>query len=321
MRIPFILKSALIALVLIFPGQAKAADLNLAVGSSIVGGTIHIMGTALAKIISDNVPGVYATAQNTSGPQASLQMIETGEMKIGIVSNPMIYDAMEGKVQWTMGKKFSEFRTITVLYSSQFQWFAIKPELKYVHDLNNRILNVSAPGATSDQVASLVNDIIGVKLKSKNHSTTSTGCDMLRDGRLDAVCVSQGFPAPSFTDLQITTDGRLLQMTPEEVQMVVEKAPFLNPYDIPANTYKNQSEPLHTVALWNVIVVSKDLPDDVVYQITKACAENKDAFAAAAAVGKGFMAENIQYALGPIHPGAAKYYKEAGIAFPEDQVK
>lgn len=148
-------------------GCIGAADLNLAVGSSIVGGTIHIMGTALAKVISDHVPGVYATAQNTSGPQASLQMIETGEMKIGIVSTPILYDAMEGKAKWTMGRQFEQFRTIAVLYSSQFQWFAIKPELKYVHDLNGRILNVSAPGATSDQVGSLINDIIGVKLGSK----------------------------------------------------------------------------------------------------------------------------------------------------------
>lgn len=67
-------------------------------------------------------PGVYATAQNTSGPQASLQMIETGEMKIGIVSTPILYDAMEGKAKWTMGRQFEQFRTIAVLYSSQFQW-------------------------------------------------------------------------------------------------------------------------------------------------------------------------------------------------------
>ena len=215
MRIFSLLKCGLFALTLMLPAASGAADLNLAVGSSIVGGTIHIMGTALAKVISDHVPGVYATAQNTSGPQASLQMIETGEMKIGIVSTPILYDAMEGKAKWTMGRQFEQFRTIAVLYSSQFQWFAIKPELKYVHDLNGRILNVSAPGATSDQVGSLINDIIGVKLGSKNHSTTATGCDLLRDGRIDAVCVSQGYPAPSFTDLQITTNGRMLQLTPE----------------------------------------------------------------------------------------------------------
>lgn len=321
MRIPSILKCSLLALVLMVPTAAKAADMNLAVGSSIVGGTIHIMGTALAKVVSDHVPGVYATAQNTSGPQASLQMIETGEMKIGIVSNPILHDAMEGAAKWTMGKKFEQFRTIAVLYSSQFQWFAIKPELKFVHDLNDRILNVSAPGSTSDQVGSLINEIIGVTLKSKNHAITATGCDMLRDGRIDAVCVSQGYPAPSFTDLQLTTDGRMLQLTPEEVAKIVEKAPFLSPFTIPANTYKQQPDPLNTVALWNVIVVSKDMPDDVVYQITKAAVENSDAFAAAAAVGKDFKGENIQFAVGPIHPGAAKYYKEAGIAFPEHLVK
>ena len=321
MRIFSLLKCGLFALTLMLPAASGAADLNLAVGSSIVGGTIHIMGTALAKVISDHVPGVYATAQNTSGPQASLQMIETGEMKIGIVSTPILYDAMEGKAKWTMGRQFEQFRTIAVLYSSQFQWFAIKPELKYVHDLNGRILNVSAPGATSDQVGSLINDIIGVKLGSKNHSTTATGCDLLRDGRIDAVCVAQGYPAPSFTDLHITTNGRMLQLTPEEVEKVVKAVPFLSPYQIPANTYKQQPEALNTVALWNVIVVCRDLPEDVVYQITKACVENSGAFAAAAAVGKDFKAENIRHAFGPIHSGAAKYYREAGIPFPEDQVK
>ena len=118
MRIFSLCQCVLLSLALLSPATAKAADLNLSVGSSIVGGTIHIMGTALAKLISDHVPGVYATAQNTSGPQASLQMIETGEMKIGIVSNPILYDAMVGKAKWTMGKKFDQFRTIAVLYSS-----------------------------------------------------------------------------------------------------------------------------------------------------------------------------------------------------------
>ena len=320
MCISSLLKGGLLALTLLLPATARAADLNLAVGSSIVGGTIHIMGTALARVISDHVPGVYATAQNTSGPQASLQMIETGEMKIGIVSNPILYDAMQGKAPWTMGRQFEAFRTIAVLYSSQFQWFAIKPELKYVHDLNGKILNVSAPGSTSDQVGSLINEIIGVKLKSKNHAITATGCDMLRDGRIDAVCVSQGYPAPSFTDLQLTTDGRMLQMTPEEVEKIVAAAPFLSPFQIPAGTYKQQEAPLNTVALWNVVVVRKDLPEDVVYRITKAAVENAGAFAAAAAVGKGFKGENIRFALGPIHPGAARYYREAGIAFPEELV-
>lgn len=321
MRISSLVKCGLLALALIVPTTARAAGMNLAVGSSIVGGTIHIMGTALGKVISDHVPGVYATAQNTSGPQASLQMIETGEMKIGIVSNPILYDAMEGKAQWTMGRRFDQFRTIAVLYSSQFQWFAIKPELKFVHDLNDRILNVSAPGSTSDQVGTLINESIGVTLKSKNHATTATGCDMLRDGRIDAVCVSQGYPAPSFTDLQITTDGRMLQLTPEEVDKIVKTAPFLSPSQIPANTYKQQPVPLNTVALWNVIVVSRELPDDVVYQITKACVENTDAFAAAAAVGKDFKGENIKFALGPVHSGAARYYKEIGIDILADQIK
>jgi TRAP transporter TAXI family solute receptor len=319
MRIPLFVRYVPLVLALLAPGPAAAADMNLAVGSSIVGGTIHIMGTALARVISERVPGVYATAQNTSGPQASLQMIETGEMKIGIVSNPILYEAMEGKATWTMDRKFEQFRTIAVLYSSQFQWFAIKPELKYVSDLNGRILNVSTPGSTSDQVGSLINSIIGVTLRSKNHAITATGCEMLRDGRLDAVCVSQGYPAPSFTDLQITTNGRLLQLTPEQVDKIVTEAPFLSKFAIPANTYKNQPEPLNTVALWNVIVVSRDMPDDVVYAITKAVVENKEAFAAAAAVGKDFKGENIQFAVGPIHPGAARYYREAGIALPEEK--
>jgi TRAP transporter TAXI family solute receptor len=248
-------------------------------------------------------------------------MIETGEMKIGIVSAPIIHDAMLGKAKWTMGRQFSEFRTIAVLYNSVLQIFALKPELKNIRDLGGRILNVSAPGATSDQIGTLVCDTLGVKLKSKNHSTTSTGCDMLRDGRLDAVCVTQGYPAPSFTDLQLTTNGRVLQMTPEEVEKTVNSAPFLSPFQIPANVYKDQPDPLNTVAVWNVIVVSKDLPDDVVYQITKACAEHKADFATAAAVGKQVKPENIAFALGPIHPGAAKYYKEIGVSFPEDQVK
>lgn len=285
---------------------------NLSIGASIVGGTMHIISSAVAKIITDKVPGLNVAAQNTTGPQGNLQLIERGEMKIGIATNLVLKEAAEGKAKWTMGKPLTKWRTILVVYPAYLQWITTDSKLKYVHDLNGKTVNVSAPGAGSDVAGTLVHDALGIKI-TKNHNVTSNGLNLLRDGRISAVLVGQGYPAPSYTDLQMTTNATMLQMTPEEVDTVVTKVPSLSKAVIPANAFKRQSEPLNTVSYWCSIVVSEDLSDDIVYNITKAVIENRDTIVAATSAGKDFQAENIQYAFGQVHPGAIKYYEEHGI--------
>lgn len=311
---------ASLVLVLAFSGSAFAKKWNFSIGTSTLGGSMQIMATPLAKLMTENIPNVSASVQNTPGPQANLQMMELGEMSMAFCSSPVAYEGLTGK-GWAKGRVYDNFRTILVVFPSYFQFVAGGSSgVTTVRDLTGKRVHTSIPGTTPDIVIQAEEDVLGLKFKERHPLNTGPAADMLRDGRIDAVSCAMGLPTPFIMDLQATTDVRLVQMSLEDQAAVAQKYPYLAKAQIPANTYKNQPETINTFALWNFVVVSKDVPDDIVYQITKTALENLPQFAAAAAIGKEFKAENIQHAVGLVHPGAARYYREIGIDIPADRI-
>ncbi|WP_192868219.1 TAXI family TRAP transporter solute-binding subunit, partial [Calderihabitans maritimus] len=83
----------------------------------------------------------------------------------------------------------------------------------------------------------------------------------------------------------------------------------------PAGTYEGQDEVARTVSQWAVLYVKKDLPEDLVYQLTKVMYENTEQIAQAHARGKQITIENATKGIAPVpfHPGAARYYREKGL--------
>lgn len=311
---------ALIAIVLLFPGSASAKKWNFSIGTSTLGGSMQIMATPLAKLMASKIPNVSASVQNTPGPQANLQMMELGEMPMSFCSSPVAYEGLTG-TGWANGRVYDKFRTILVMFPSYFQFVAGGSSgVVDVRDLTGKRVHTSIPGTTPDIVIQAQMDVLGLKFKESHPLNTGPAADMLRDGRIDAVSCAMGLPTPFIMDLQATSNVRLVQMSLEDQAAVVAKYPYLAKAQIPAKTYKNQPDPINTFALWNFVVVSRDVPDEIVYQITKVALENLPEFSAAAAIGKEFKAENIQHAIGLIHPGAAKYYREIGIVIPEDRI-
>lgn len=298
---------------------AEARNWNFSIGTSTLGGSMQIMATPLSKLISDKIPGVYASVQNTPGPQANIQLMEVGEMQMAFCSTPVAYEALTG-TGWAAGRKYSQFRTILVVFPSYFQLVTTdQTGIKTYQDMTGKRVHTSIPGTTPDITLLAASDVLGLSFKERHPVNTGPAADMLRDGRLDVVSCTMGIPTPFIMDLQATLDGvHLVDLSKEDQEKISAKYPYLAKSQIPANTYKNQSEPVNTFAVWNFVMVHKDVPDDLVYEITKVALTNLPEFAAAASIGKDFKAENIKYAIGPIHPGAIRYYKEIGIDVPEE---
>lgn len=106
---------------------------------------------------------------------------------------------------------------------------------------------------------------------------------------------------------------RILSLPDDKIAQITKKYPFLSPMVIPANTYKNQTSEVKTIAVAAVLIASSDLKEEIVYKLTKALFENQAELASAHAKGKEL---NLQRAVTgvsiPFHPGAVKYYKEKG---------
>jgi len=115
-------------------------------------------------------------------------------------------------------------------------------------------------------------------------------------------------------DISTQHDIRILNIAADITQKLTAKYPFLSAAKIPAGTYKNQTAEVSTVAVNAVLIVSSELKDDVVYNLTKTLFDNQAELGSAHAKGKELSLEKaVKGASIPFHPGAVKYFKEKGV--------
>ena len=145
----------------------------------------------------------------------------------------------------------------------------------------------------------------------KQNLSFQASADALKDGKIDAFFCTAGAPTVAITDLSTTTGIVLVEIDADHLAKLQSEYGFYAAYTVPAGTYNGVDEDKKTVAVMATYIVDKDLPEQAVYDITKAMFENKDAIAAAHVKGAELNAataiEGIPAEV-PLHPGAAKYY-------------
>ena len=140
------------------------------------------------------------------------------------------------------------------------------------------------------------------------------GVDQLKDGKIDAAFTVAGAPTTAIVDYATTNTLNLISLTDEELAAIQEAYPFLIRDDLPSTTYTGMTGDVVCVAIQATLVASKDLSEDVVYELLKAMFDNKDALTEGHAKF-GFLDPEAASAGAtvPMHPGAEKYYKEVGV--------
>ena len=130
-----------------------------------------------------------------------------------------------------------------------------------------------------------------------------------------------GVPVTAITRAfaMVGEDLTLLSFTEEQLQLVNRKYPLWSLYEIPGGTYPNLPETIQTISHPNVFAVRADIPDEDVYQITKAIFENLAALHEIHKATREVTLDKALVGLGaPLHPGAARYYREQGIEIPPE---
>jgi len=114
-------------------------------------------------------------------------------------------------------------------------------------------------------------------------------------------------------------DLTLLSFSDQQLEQVNERYALWSRYVIPADTYPNQPEDIQSIAHPNVLAVRADIPDEAVYQITRAIFENLAALQEIHKATREITLENAMIGLGaPLHPGAIRYYREKGLEIPAE---
>lgn len=294
---------------------AQAQEIKLILATGGTAGTYYPFGGAMAKIWNSKIPGMNVTAQSTGASAENVRLINKKEVELALVQSDTIDFAYHAKEAFK--EKLTKMSAIAVLYPEVIQ-IVVKGDgpVKSFADLKGLKVGVGAPGSGTEANFRQLLDIYGMKKEEVRVQflSFSESAEQFKDRHIDAFIVTAGIPNAAIMDVAVMQSIRILSIQDAKIAQLTKKYPFLSPVVIPANTYKNQSSQVKTVAVAAVLIASSELKEDVVYKLTKALFENQPELAASHAKGKELSLKTAATGVSiPFHPGAIKYYKEKGV--------
>lgn len=292
-----------------------ASGTKMTMGTGGTSGTYYAYGGTLGQYMI-NKAGVNVTVVSTDGSKANIQGINIGDYQLGTVQSDVMSYAWEGTRSFADEGKIQSFRVIAGLYAEAVQLVTMDPEIKSVADLKGRTVSIGAPNSGVYFNAIDVLKAAGLTEQDIKAQYQSFGdsADALKDGKIDAAFIVAGAPTPAITELCTSNNAYLVPIDGEVAEKLMADCPFYTVYEIPAETYKGQTEAVKTVTVKATLIVSADASEDDVYKLTAAIFDNIDAITAEHAKGAELSIENATSGMtAPFHAGAAKYFKEKGV--------
>ena len=260
------------------------------------------------------------TAPSTGGSNYNIGQIKDGEFSIRCSSVRLAISCLHGSSKWE-GKQFSNLKScIFSVHNEPFQiWASKKSGIKNFKGLKGKTVNIGNPGSGQRGTMEELMKAMGADMsmfKATTELTSSEQVKALCDGKIDAFGYSVGFPNGAMEQAATCkAKASPINLTGAPVQGLIDGADYYAKAVIPKGTYSNQKKDATTFGVKATVVTSADVSEELVYLVTKAVMENFDDFRAQhPAFGplekKNMIADGLS---APLHPGAIKYYKEAGL--------
>lgn len=298
------------------PGNSASDTIaKIKVGTGGNTGTYYAFTTAACQILATDAYSFEVLS--TGGSQANIEGIEDGDYQMAIVQNDVMNYAYEGSNGFN--EKIQSFSAIGCVYPEVCQIIATKSSgIKTVADLKGKNVAVGDAGSGVYYNATQILAAAGIDIEKDINKTAASFGDsatQLKDGSIDAAFITAGTPTTAITELATSTDVVAVDLGDEIIAKLTAEHPFYAKYEMTSKDYAFVTEPVSTVAIMATFVVTNDMPEDQAYQITKDLWEKQSEIATAHAKGKEMDTAIAASAIGdvPLHPGAARYYKEAGI--------
>ncbi|MBT9165733.1 MAG: hypothetical protein DDT25_00388 [Chloroflexi bacterium] len=287
----------------------------ISIGTGGVGGIFFPYGGGVAKIITDHVPGLTATAEVTGASVANVRLVIAGEMEIGHSTTDVAYTAFKG-IGVFEGEDLTALRALFNTHPSFFHVITLADSGIYsVADIVGKRLSTGAPGSTTEMVTVNVLTALGFSMDQFKVSRLSFAENVtaLRDGVIDVGTWIVGFPTSSIIDLATTHDIRIISFSPEEQARVIAAHPYMHADAVPAGGYRGIDKPVPTFGVGNIYVVHKDMQFRAVYEILKAVFENLDFLRRVHVAAELTTLETGAISPIPLHPGAERFFRDRGI--------
>lgn len=310
-----LLCTAAAAALLLAMGPARAAD--VVIGSSAVGGSYNLYAGGLASYLTERNPNVQATARTTRGSVENVRLLDRAALDFGFANGTVVAQQRAGTGQFEDATS-DRIRGIAVIDLSPSHWVSLaRHQITSMEDLRGKRVSIGAAGSGGANTAMMMLTAAGiaddVRIQNLGFSESATN---LRDGNLEAFAGGSALPMPAVVDLSTSHDITLISFPLDYLERLQANEPAMEITVIPAGTYRGVDDPITTVGNPSMLLTHADMPDDVVYEIAKTLTleDNKAymrAIYSAWDPNPGVAAwERIGV---PLHPGAERAYREAGL--------
>ncbi|MFT9495408.1 TAXI family TRAP transporter solute-binding subunit [Anaerosolibacter sp.] len=291
-------------------------DYFITVATGPTSGLYYPIGGAFSNVIKNKL-GYKSSAQSTGASVENINLILGGKADLAITMSDAIAQAYDAFGAFEGKEPQKNLRALMGLYPNYVQLVTTdKSGITKFEDLKGKRVGIGAPNSGVELNARMMYEAHGMTYEDSKVDYLNYGeaIDQMKNGLIDAAFVTSGIPNATIMELGTTNKIVIVPIEGEGAKKLIEKYPFFVEEVIPADTYDTDAD-VNTVSVRNIMIVREELPEEVVYEITKGIFENiEDIKASHNTANTHLSLEKSQIGINiPFHPGAEKYYKEMGI--------
>lgn len=301
--------------------DVQARPTFVTIGTGGITGVYYPTGGAIAKIVNNkrDVYGIRCTVESTGGSVFNVNAVMSGDLDFGVVQSDRQYQAVNGLAEWEKKGKQKDLRAVFSIHPESVTLLAaVDSGIKTFADLKGKRVNIGniGSGQRQNSIDALWANGMDFKKDIKAESIKAAEAPgLLQDSRIDAFFYTVGHPAGAFKEATAGARKTLFISIPN-VKKLTDKYPYYVESKILKKYYesaKNTSD-VDTFGVKATFVTSAKVPDKVVYAVTKEVFDNFEDFKSLHSAYEDLTKEEMLKGMSaPIHPGAMKYYKEAGL--------
>lgn len=279
-------------------------------------GVYYPIGVALSQLYSNGIEGSKTSVQATKASVENLNLLQAGRGELAFALGDSVADAWNGVEEAGFKAPLKKLRAIAGTYPNYIQIVAnAESGIKTLEDLKGKRISVGAPKSGTELNARAIFKAAGLSYEDMGKVEFlpyAESVELIKNRQLDATLQSSGLGMAAIRDLASTMKISFVSI-PADVTAKIDNAAY-QAATIPAGTYDGQDADVPTVAITNILVSHEGVSDDVAYQMTKLMFDNLDRLGTAHSAAKDIKLETATKNLPiPLHPGAERFYKEAGV--------
>jgi hypothetical protein len=302
-------------------GSVEAAGKFISIGTGGVTGVYYPTGGAICRLVnkSRKEHGIRCSVESTGGSVYNINTIRAGELDMGVAQSDWQYHAYNGTSKFADQGPFTDLRAVFSVHAEPVTIVARKDAgVANVMDLKGKRVNIGNPGSGTRASWEVMAEAIGFgdgALALATEFKSSEQSQALCDNKIDAFFFLVGHPSGSIKEATTSCEANMVVVDGAAIDKLVADNSFYRKATIPGGMYTGTPNDTATYGVGATFVSSTKTADDTVYAVVKAVFENFETFTklhpAFANLKKEEMVKDALSA--PLHGGAAKYYKEAGL--------